>query len=72
MQEGQETQGRRGFDPWVWKIPWRRAWLTTPIFLPGDSHGRKGLAGYSPWSGKEKDSTEHKISKPLGGRVSLS
>ena len=29
---------RRGFGPWVWKIPWRRAWQPTPVFLPGESH----------------------------------
>ena len=27
------------FDPWVGKIPWRRAWKSTPVFLPGESHG---------------------------------
>ena len=37
-----------GFDSWVGKIPWRRAWLPTPIFLPGESHGQRSLAGYSP------------------------
>ena len=37
------------FDPWVRKIPWRREWLPTPVFLPGEFHGQKGLAGYSPW-----------------------
>ena len=36
------------FDPWVRKIPWRRAWQPTPVFLPGESHGWKSLAGYSP------------------------
>ena len=36
------------FDPWVGKIPWRRAWHPTPILLPGKSHGQKRLAGYSP------------------------
>ena len=36
------------FDPWVGKIPWRRAWLPTPVFLPGASHGQRSLAGYSP------------------------
>ena len=30
---------RHGFDPWVGKIPWRRAWQPTPVFLPGESHG---------------------------------
>ena len=39
---------KRGFDPWVGKIPWRRAWQSTPVFLPGESHGQSTLAGYSP------------------------
>ena len=33
--------GRPGFDPWVGKIPWRTIWQPTPVFLPGESHGRK-------------------------------
>ena len=37
---------RRGFDPWVGKIPWRRAWQPTPVFSPGESHGQRSLAGY--------------------------
>jgi len=37
------------FHPWVGKIPWRRAWQPTPVFLPGESHGQRSLAGYSPW-----------------------
>ena len=37
------------FDPWVGKIPWRRKWRPTPVFLPGQSHGQRSLAGYSPW-----------------------
>ena len=44
---------RHGFDPWVRKIPWRRAQQPTPVFLPGESHGQKIQAGYSPrhnWS----------------------
>ena len=40
---------RPGFDPWAWKIPWRRKWQSTPVFLPGKSHGQRGLAGYSLW-----------------------
>ena len=32
--------------PWVRKIPWRRAWLPTPVFLPGEFHGQKSLTGY--------------------------
>ena len=49
---------RHGFDPWVGKIPWRRAWQPTPVFLPGEVHGQRSLAGYSPWGHKELDSTE--------------
>ena len=37
---------RHGFNPWVGKIPWRRAWQPTPVFLPGESHGQRSLAGY--------------------------
>ena len=46
---------RCGFDPWVGKIPWRRAWEPTPVFLPGESHGQRSLAGYSLWGLKESD-----------------
>ena len=50
--------GRPEFDPWVRKVPWRRGWLPTPVFLPGESQGQKSLAGYSPWGQKELDTTE--------------
>ena len=50
---------RRGFEPWVRKIPWRRKWQPTPVFLSGKFHGQKSLAGYSQWSRKELDTTEH-------------
>ena len=40
---------RLGFNPWVRKIPWRREWLPTPVFLPGEFHGQRTLVGYSPW-----------------------
>ena len=43
---------RHGFEPWVGKIPWRRA------FLPGKSHGQRSLAGYSPWGCRQLDVTE--------------
>ena len=39
---------RRGFDPWIRKIPWRTAWQHTPVFLPGESHEQRSLVGYSP------------------------
>ena len=43
----------------VGKIPWRRAWQPTPVFLPGESHGQRSLAGYSPRGPRESDRTEH-------------
>ena len=49
---------RHRFDPWVRKIPWRRAWQLTLVFLPGESHGQKSLAGHSPWDLRELDATE--------------
>jgi len=45
---------RQGFDPWSGKIPWRRKWQLTPVFLPGKSHGQRSLVGYSPWGGKSQ------------------
>ena len=41
-----------------WEDPWRRAWQLAPVFLPRESHGRRSLAGYSPWSHKESDTTK--------------
>ena len=43
---------RSGFNPWVGKILWRREWLPTPVFLPGEFHGHRILAGYSLWGHK--------------------
>ena len=40
---------RRGFDPWIGKIPRRKKWKPTPVFLPGESHGQSSLEGYSPY-----------------------
>ena len=46
----QRRRHKRGrFNPLVGKIPWRRKWQPTPVFLLGESHGERGLAGYSPW-----------------------
>ena len=44
---------RWGFDPWVRQISRKRSRQPTPVFLPGESHGQRSLAGYSPWGGKE-------------------
>ena len=48
----------RGFNLWVGKIPWRRAWQYTPVSLPGESHEQRSLAGYSLEDSTELDITE--------------
>ena len=45
------------FDPWVRKIPWRRKWQATPVFLFGKCHGQRSLTACSPWGCKESDMT---------------
>ena len=50
--------GRPSLDPWVGKILWKRAWLPTSVFLPGEFHEQRSPVGYSPWDGKESDTTE--------------
>jgi len=57
---------RRGFSPWVGKIPWKREWLLTPVFLSEKSHGQRSLAGYSPWGWKELDTTEQLSTHTIG------
>jgi len=47
--------GIQEFDPWVGRISWRREWLATPVFLPGEFHGQRSPMGYSPCSHKELD-----------------
>ena len=49
---------RRGPDPWVRKTPYRKAWQSTPVFLPGEFHQHRSQEGYSPKGGKESDMTE--------------
>ena len=44
---------RRGFNPWIKKIPWRGNWQPTPVFLPGKPHGQRSMAVYSPWGCKD-------------------
>ena len=44
---------RPGFNPWVGMIPWRREWLPTPVFLPGEFHGQRSLVGYSQSMGSQ-------------------
>ena len=56
---GKETKCRRcRLDPWVRKVPWRREWEPTPVFLLGEFHGQRSLVGYSSWGHKELDMTE--------------
>ena len=49
---------RPRFDPWIRKIPWRREWLPSPVFLPGEFHGQKRLESYSPCGCRDSDSSE--------------
>ena len=53
------------FDPWFRKIPWRRKWQPTPVFLPGKLHGQSSLAGYSPKCCQESDTTERLSTQTL-------
>ena len=50
--------GRREFNPWIGKIPWRRERLPAPVFWPEEFHGQRSLAGYSPRGRRESDTTE--------------
>ena len=49
---------RHRFNSWIGKIPWRRKWQPTPVFLSTESHGQRSLLDYSPWDCKESDMTE--------------
>ena len=54
--------GDLGLIPGWGRFPWRRKWQPTPVFLPGESNGRKSLVGYSPWGCKESDATSLALS----------
>ena len=64
MKESTYQCRRSGFDPWVGKIPWRRKWQPAPVCLPGESHGRRSLVGYSPW-GRKTDTTQQLYNNAL-------
>ena len=49
---------RCSFNLWVGKVPWKRAWKPTPVFLPGESHGERSLVGYCTQDLKELDMIE--------------
>ena len=55
---------RRGFHPWVRKIPWKRTWQPTPVFLLEEFHGQRSLAGYSSRGCKESDTSEWLTNRP--------
>ena len=57
---------RRGFNPWISKIPRRRKWQPSPVFLPAESHGQWSLVGYGPQGHRESDTTEQLNSKKPG------
>ena len=52
------SEGELGIHPWAGTIQWRRKWQPTPVILPGESRGQRSLAGYSPCSHKESNTTE--------------
>ena len=58
LRQKKKRCGKLGLDPSVRKIPWRREWQPTPVFLLGISHGQRSLVVYSSWSCKELDMTE--------------
>ena len=50
------------WEIWVWsldgKMPWKRKWQPTPVFLPGEFQGQRNLVGYGPWGRKKSNTTE--------------
>ena len=57
ISSGQSNHHLLRFNPWVGRIPWRKAWQPTPEFLPGESHRQRSLVGYSPWGHTESGTT---------------
>ena len=56
-----------GFNPWIRKIPWGRAWQPTPVFLPAEFQGQRSLVSYSPQGHKQSDTTEVTLSALYSG-----
>ena len=69
MVKSLSTMRETRLDPWVRKIPWRRKWQSTPVLLPGKSHGWRNLVGYSPWGRQESGTTERLHSTQLINNV---
>ena len=64
MVKNMPTRRRLRFDPWVGKIPWRKEWQPTLVFLPGEFYGQRSLVGCSPWGRKESGTTERLTHTP--------
>ena len=62
-RQGTEEKHHAGDFPWVGKIPWRRAWLPTPVFLPGKSHGQRSLGGpcFHHWGNNDERRVGHNL-----------
>ena len=60
---------RRGFDPWVGKIPWSRKWQPTPVFFPGESHGQRSPEGYRIWIWKQSNTTKQLSMQCMGMKI---
>ena len=73
--DGKESACNAGdrFNPRVGKMPWRREWQPTAVFLPGQFHGQRSLAGYSPWGSKTWDTTKQLTLSffPLDGIITV-
>ena len=52
-----------------WKIPWRKEWQLTPVFLPGEFHGQRSPVDYSPWGCKESNMTHVILIMGFPGRA---
>ena len=53
-KEATRNAGDMGLIPGSRRLPWRRKWQPTPVFLPGESHGQRSLVGYSAWGAKSR------------------
>ena len=61
---------RCGFNPWLGKSSWKKAWQSTLVFLPGEAHGQRSLMGYSPWGLWARWATVHGALRSMGTQLS--
>ena len=69
QERDEKVRVREGFPGGSGEMPWRRKWQPTPTFLPGKSHGQRGLAGYGPWSHKSQTRLNDSSTTTKGQRV---